>query len=228
MHARTAVWLLCSILLAGCGKREAPTPQLAGRGAAPAPYEVGAGAAIKVPYSLYPGTVFPVQVKGPGGTRDVAGLYVADSATLAGSLDSLVLAAAFNAGGAMVGVMRFHAYSGRIDTLPTPRGYSPNLTPLAASPDGRYIAYVEVDGGAPPFGVVRRVTDQVEVARTPPIPVAGVSAQLGLAHWTNATRFDIAIILDPAADRWVRFRGEVGSGKIAQDTVAGSAGMLAP
>ena len=220
MHRRTASFLLCVALVTGCRGRDTEARQAAVE-AAKAEYTIEAGAAIRIPYAVYPEVVHPVLIRGPGGTRRIPGLFVADSAALAAAFDSLAFAAAFDSGGAMVGLMRFHSLSGRIDTLPAPHGYSPNLTSLAVSRDGRYMAYVEVDGGAPPYGVVRRVSDQSDVIRMPPVAVLGSSAQVGIAKWLDADRFLLAVAVDASRDRWIRFRVEVGARKVVQDTVTG-------
>ncbi len=235
MYRITVYSAICLALLPACrggggggggGGARGGEAQRAPAAAAAAPakiaYLLDAGAPVRVPYSTYPEIVYPVVIRDPVGRRPVPGLFVADSAGITASLDSLVFAAAFNAGGAIIGVIRFHGLSGTIDTLPTPPGYSPNLTNLAASPDGRYIAYIEVDGASQPYGVVRQVSDQSVVARTPPVAAAPVNAQLGLARWLAASRFLLAIDVDVRSDRWARFRGEIGSARLAHDTVPGS------
>ncbi len=221
MRFRIASIVLSAALFAGCGGRGAEAHR-AMAAAAKVQYWMSAGAPIRVPYSSYPEIVYPVLIRGPAGTHAVPGLFVADSSALAAVFDSLAFAAGFDSRGAMIGLVRFHGLSGQLDTLASPRGYSPNLTSLAWSPDGRYLAYVEVDGGGQPYGVVRSAADQAEVLRTPPVAAAATNAQIGFARYLGPGEFVLAVSVDPSHDRWVRFHAEIGAPKMAQDTVTGS------
>ncbi len=228
MHRSAVAILLLAALSPGCRGRGAEAHRAQAASAAPAEYRLVAGPAQRVPYSSYPDVVYPLLIRGPGGARQVPGLFVADSSALAAVFDSLALAPAFNAGGAMIGLVRFHGTSGQLDTLPMPPGLSPNLTSLALSPDGRYLAYIEVDGGQQPYGIVRSVADQAEVTRTPPVTAAAANTQIGFARWLDARHVLLAVDVDARRDRWARFRGAVGGGSLAQDTVAGDALTTAP
>ncbi len=222
MSRHAAFSCLCLVALASCGHGPSAEVRKAAQTEAKLQYFLDAGPPVRVPYSVWPQVVHPVAIRGPAGTRTVPGLFVADSEALAASFDSIVVAAAFDHGGALTGLLRFHGLSGQLDTLPAPRGLSPNLTAVAVSPDGRYVAYVEVDGADQPYGIVRRLSDQSEVLRTPPVAAAQTNAQIGFARWLSEDRVLLAVDADARRDRWVRFHGTVG-GRLVQDTVAGGA-----
>lgn len=227
MLRHAAYSCLCVAALASCGRGRSAEVRRAAQAEAKLAYFLEAGPPVRVPYSVWPQVVHPVAIRGPAGKRDLPGLFVADSDALAASFDSVVVAAAFDHGGALTGLLRFHGRSGQLDTLPAPRGFSPNLTAVAVSPDGRYLAYVELDGADPPYGIVRRLTDQAEVLRTPPVAAAQLNAQIGFVRWLAADRVLLAVDADARRDRWVRFRGTIG-GHLVQDTVAGGALVSAP
>ncbi len=227
MARHAAYSCLCLAVLASCGHGRNADVRKAAEAEAKLQYFLDAGPPIRVPYSIWPQIIHPAAIRGPAGRRDLPGLFVADSDALAASFDSIVVAAAFDHGGALTGLLRFHSLSGQLDTLPAPRGFSPNLTAVAVSPDGRYVAYVELDGANPPYGIVRRLTDQAEVLRTPPVAAARVNGQIGFVRWLSADRVLLAVDADARRDRWVRFRGTIG-GHLAVDTVAGGALVSAP
>jgi len=184
------------------------------------PYDLEAGPGM-ASNAFNPESLYPVLVRHADSTRVIPDLFVGDSLALTLRSDSLVFAAAFDSTARDIGVLRFDQRSGRLDTLPFPPGFSLNLTSMATSPGGRFVAYIEFDSTGDAFGVVRRWADRSLVFRTPRvIPPGETDAQVGGARWIDSTHFELGIATNGEREQWVRYRGVVGSARFVQDTVS--------
>ncbi len=221
MTIRRCLLVLSLPLFCACGKGrkaldtgQAPPPTRAAR------YRLEAGPATALEFAQYPESLYAVSIRGAKASVRIPGVFIAHASELAPRADSMAFADLFDSTGRRIGILRFRHDSPRLDTLRFPPGYSVNLSSIAFSLGGLYMAYVDADSGPLLYGVVRRVADQSLVRRTPSVlGPDGTDAQIGYAYWADSTAFVIGIVPGSTADWSVRFRGRIGVDALIQDTV---------